>query len=260
MMAYTIGREDENEQRRSRNVKQRIYDWHATPHPTNSEVKGITSYPAMSRTLRRVWQTVSRRARKKLDRSAGLDPEAVKALESLDLKDATIAQMMQGFLETGLWPQNVTKREREKLGRVVYLMYVRESVRDPENVALAPMTIDLIARGQMTFHEAFAEFEGDDGTVESRTRTGGRGRYPASMEGAAPAARGLVAEDRNERLRVSEHGREETRRELEWRKVDLVTRWLEARLRSRGEAWGGTRADVVEFIRKFIVEHHGLVE
>ncbi|CAL9325343.1 eCIS core domain-containing protein [Streptomyces sp. SudanB182_2057] len=260
MMAYTIGREDENEQGRRRNVRQRIYDWHATPHPTNSEVKGVTSYPALFRTLRRVWQTVSRRARKKLDRSAGLAPEAVKALESLDRKDATVAQMIQGFLETGLWPQDVTKKEREKLGRVVYLMYVRESVRDPENVALAPVTIDLIARGHMTFHEAFAEFEGEDGTVESRTRTGGRGRYPASMEGAAPAARGLVAEDRNERLRVADHGREEARRELEWRKVDLVTRWLEVQLRSRGEVWGGTQADVVEFIRKFIVEHHGLVE
>ncbi|MFI6007773.1 DUF4157 domain-containing protein [Streptomyces sp. NPDC051243] len=260
MMGYTIGREDENDQSRNRNVRQRIFDWHATSHATNSEVKGITSYPAIFGTLKNVWEKISRRVNRKLKRSADLDPDAVSALKSLDLKDATIAQMMQEFLETGMWSPAVTKKEREKLGRVVYLMYVRESVRDPENVALAPMTIDLIARGQMTFDEAFAEFEGADRQRESRTRRGGRGRYPASMEGAAPAARGLVAEDRNEPVRVAEHGKEEDRRELEARKVELVTRWLEVQLSSRGEAWGATQADVVEFIKKFILEHHGLVE
>ncbi|MFD5058179.1 MULTISPECIES: DUF4157 domain-containing protein [unclassified Streptomyces] len=249
-MAYTIGKE-----------KQRVTEKHGSNHPTNSLVEGIHAYPKISQTLKKTWEKLTRRTKRKL-KNTNLDTDTVESLKKLELEDATIAQLVQGFLARGEWPPELRADERARLGRLTYLMYVRESVRDPENVALAPMTMDLIARRQLTFEQAFAEFEPDDGKKDSPPkRPGGRGRYPASMEGAAPAVRGLEAEDANEPIRgAKQHGTEEARRELESRKIDLATRWFTMRLESSGGSWGSNRSDVVEFVRKFILQHHGMIQ
>lgn len=65
-------------------------------------------------------------------------------------------------------------------------MLGRESIRNPTNIVQASMTLDLIAnpRDPMTWHEAFAGYQGTD-------RLGGRGAFPMSMVGGNPAAREL---------------------------------------------------------------------
>jgi hypothetical protein len=109
--------------------------------------------------------------------------------------------------------------------------YVRESVRDQENVALAPMMMDLIAQNEMTLKDAFRAYEPEG----QQPRLGGRGAYPASMLGASRATRGMEAEDAGSTIGAKrDHGSNEERRELENRKIELMTQWLRVRLQ-RGE-------------------------
>jgi hypothetical protein len=157
----------------------------------------------------------------------------------------------------------------------------------------------------MSFEEAFAEFEPDpaqqppppasrkpkeakDGKRKRRRkpkliprRTGGRGRYPASMAGATRATRGLEAEDRGERLLTAaeegriltervrgtvgplresqrQHGTADERRELEFRKLDVTGRWIVMKLESAGNVWGETRQNIVDYVTEFIRRHHGI--
>lgn len=76
---------------------------------------------------------------------------------------------------------------------VNWLMFVRESVRNPANLGFAGMTVDLVQRGPdcggITLQDAFAKYEG--------TQTmGKRGVFPMSTLKAARAARGLEAQER----------------------------------------------------------------
>lgn len=281
-MGYTLGEQ-----------KMKIIEYHkgadqGKANDRNAFVNGITTYPSIATATEKAHQRLSRqserlekRLTKKAERDpemAELDPETVAALRAMRLGDQTIAGYMRQFLRTGKWPPNVklNKADKNRMARLVWLMYVRESVRDRENVALAPMVVDLIARGEMTWDEAFSIYEEDAG------RTGGRGKYPASMENASRATRGLEAEDagaalptsaeeeriRQERARgtlgplnqsIERYGTEQDRREMENRKVELITRWIEVHVQANGGALGSTRNDIVNYIKRFILEHHGMM-
>jgi thiamine phosphate synthase YjbQ (UPF0047 family) len=272
--------------------KMKIIEYHkgadeGKANDRNAFVNGITTYPSIATATEKAHQRLARqserlekRLAKKAERDpemADLDPETVAHLRSMRLGDQAIAGIMRQFLRTGKWPSNIklNKADKNRMARLVWLMYVRESVRDRENVALAPMVVDLIAAGKMKWDDAFSLYEGDAG------RTGGRGMYPASMENASRATRGLEAEDarvtlptsadeeriRQERVRgtlgplnesIERYGTEQDRREMESRKVELITRWIEVHVQANGGALGSTRNDIVNYITRFILEHHGM--
>ncbi|GAA2416638.1 hypothetical protein GCM10010420_53620 [Streptomyces glaucosporus] len=256
----------------------------------NAFVNGITTYPSIAAATEKAHARLSRqseRLEKRMKKDAlknpgsvGIDPEIVAELHAMRLRDATIANIMRTFMRTGKWPTHIrlNKADKNRIGRLVWLMYVRESVRDRENVVMAPMVLDLIARGAMTWNEAFRMYEPDTQGVQ---RVGGRGMYPASMEKASRATRGLEAEDQNiplfssvdeKRIReeavrgtlgplnesIKKYGTEEERRELEKRKIELVTLWLQSRLQANGGVWGATKEDLIEYIKLFVLGHHGM--
>ncbi|WP_302186089.1 DUF4157 domain-containing protein [Streptomyces sp. AC550_RSS872] len=299
-MDYTIGES-----------RQRITERHFRPKaregaeprpfdPRNAFVMDAASYPEINQHTKDINQRLQ-----KNPEGVGLNSETLSALNATQIGDARLARTIRNFLRTGRWPDELTEDEQETLGRVAWLMYVRETARDPENAALAPMTMDLIAEGKMSFEEAFAEFEPDptqqpppappakpaktkDGKPRRRRkpklkprRIGGRGRYPASMEGATRATRGLEAEDRQESLPTAEeesriltervrgtvgplrasqrqHGSAEERGELSFRKIDVMTRWVVMKLDGSGSVWGASRQDIVDYIVEFIRRHHGI--
>jgi hypothetical protein len=300
-MDYTMGED-----------RQRITERHFRPRaragqpprpfdPRNAFVMEAASYPEINQRTKGINERLE-----KNPEGVGFNSETLSALDATQIGDPRIARTIRAFLRTGKWPDELTDDERNMLGRVTWLMYVRESARDPENAALAPMTMDLIAEGRMSFEEAFAEFEPDpaqqpppppasrkpkeakDGKRKRRRkpkliprRTGGRGRYPASMAGATRATRGLEAEDRGERLLTAaeegriltervrgtvgplresqrQHGTADERRELEFRKLDVTGRWIVMKLESAGNVWGETRQNIVDYVTEFIRRHHGI--
>lgn len=46
---------------------------------------------------------------------------------------------------------------------------------------------------------------------------------------------------------------------MESRKSELITRWIEVHVQANGGALGSTRNDVVNYITRFILEHHGMM-
>ncbi|MFF9511018.1 DUF4157 domain-containing protein [Streptomyces sp. NPDC014724] len=292
-MGYTLGSAHNNDD----NVL--IVEYHqgaeeGRTNDRNAFVNGITSYPMIADATEKAHARLSRqseRLEKRLHKqselnpeTSSLDPEIVQELRAMRLGDATVAQIMHTFMRTGKWPTAIklNARDKNRMARLIWLMYVRESVRDRENVALAPMTIDLIQRGEMTWEEAFKIYEPSSPEV-APGRPGGRGTYPASMRNASRATRGLEAQDRGvtlwstadeERIRrdavrgtigplndsIREHGTQEERDELQRRKVELVGRWLEVRMKASGGTWGTSRDDVVEFIHQFLLSHHGMTD
>lgn len=58
---------------------------------------------------------------------------------------------------------------------------------------------------------------------------------------------------------VERYGTEQDRREMESRKSELITRWIEVHVQANGGALGSTRNDVVNYITRFILEHHGMM-
>ncbi|MFF8353357.1 DUF4157 domain-containing protein [Streptomyces chartreusis] len=299
-MDYTIGESG-----------QRITERHFRPRarqgqeprpfdPRNAFVTDADTYPDINRRTRDINDRLQ-----KNPEGVDFNSETISALNATEIGDAQLARSVRGFLRTGRWPDTLTEEERQTMGRVAWLMYVRETARDPENAALAPMTMDLIAEGKMSFEEAFAEFEPDPSQQPPPAppaqparkkngkprrprkpklkprRVGGRGRYPASMEGATRATRGLEAEDRLETLPTAEeegrileervrgtvgplrasqrqYGSSEERSELSFRKIDVMTRWVVMKLEGSGSVWGASRQDIVDYIVEFIRRHHGI--
>ena len=145
--------------------------------------------------------------------------------EATGLKDRQIAGAVWRIVATGQVPRGM-EAHGVLFGRVAALMFGREGARDTRVVAHAPMTMDLVMRGDMSFHEAFAAYEGDP------TRVGGRGAFPTSMEDASAATRGLAAEEAGIRPREVGGGTAAKRRELERREQELAVRWVTVRLQS----------------------------
>jgi hypothetical protein len=118
----------------------------------------------------------------------------------------------------------------QEFDRLRVLMFGRESIRNPSNIVQAPMTLDLIAnpRDPMTWHEAFAGYQGTD-------RLGGRGVFPMSMVGGNPAARVLNNEYQQRLTGETPEGAKppslkdfNRAQELVQREQALTDRWLKA--------------------------------
>ncbi|HEU5161289.1 MAG TPA: hypothetical protein VFU43_30130 [Streptosporangiaceae bacterium] len=251
----------------------------ANADPRNARVNWIGTYPSIANKANETVDSLRRQAIAGLQ-VPGLSRGAIQDLRQMKQGNVAIATAMRQFIVSGSWPGGFSPAEQNRLGRLTFLMHVRESVRDPENVALAPMTLDLIEKGHLTFEEAFAAFE-RPGNPSAPWRTGGGGLYPASMVGAYRATRGMEAEragrdllDRAEEERISRegtaderrmrdaqvaaYGTADERRDLELRKTDIISAWIEMNLKSGGGVWGASRNDIVVFIRRFISRYYGV--
>ena len=194
-------------------------------NPGNAFVNWVRTYPHIAASM--VARFTTRR-----DRMAGLG-------------GARVAAGIRAVLRTGYLPRG---RQFEGAGgrqlvRIAWLMTVRESVRNPANLAHVPMTLDLLAgRNQsgayhMSMGEAMAGHEGD------RSRPGGGGAYPMSMRGAQQAARDI------------EHGVESPgANELKRREAELIRRWL--RTRGYNEIYADDRAAVKRLISDLVARSY----
>ena len=138
------------------------------------------------------------------------------------------------------------------MNRVAVLMFGRESIRNPSNLVMAPMTLDLIARGQMDFNEAFAGHQNDT------TRHGQRGAFPMSMNDAVAATRDNAAEDDRP---VPGHGPAApvaARGELRRRETDLVVRWLTVHAMKQNGLLAQSEATIQQYMEQKILEFYGL--
>lgn len=174
-----------------------------------------------------------------------------KALRDTGLHDSVIAQALRKYTRSRKFPTLFTAEQRTLLAHLHWLMTVRESARRTANLAMAPMTIELVRRGQMTWQQAFTEFRGRD------DRRGGGGFFPMSMKGAAEAARGLF-----ERRRA--RGQSEAaldRRELRKREKELTERWARA-VNDGNDIWGSSKAEAIKNgrskIEEFMLKFYGL--
>jgi hypothetical protein len=160
-------------------------------------------------------------------KKVGTYPEIFAGMEATKLSDARMAIALRSMVRTGELPEGISAEHGELISATAFLMFGRESHRTEGNVAMGPMTVDLIAQGNMSFKEAFTAYEkgGDD------PRFGERGAYPQSMKGAPAAERGLAhAEDRP--MRGTTRGSVAARAELKRREIELVTRWVETKFKA----------------------------
>ena len=171
-------------------------------------------------------------------------PSIAADLVRSGLRDKKIAREMQAFIRTGQYSNAITAEQAELLGKLSYLMMVREGARNPRNLAHVAMTLDLIAQGKWTWHKAFAEHE----TPTHK----GRGAYPMSMVGAAGAARGLNAEDQG--LPVPGGKKEAERRDLEMREYGVVEEWIMMKLGTTKDLSAQTEKSISGLIRPLLLD------
>lgn len=176
-------------------------------------------------------------------------PEIMTSLRATGLNDQRIASIVRAYNQTGHLPKILAPAQQALIQNVHWLMFVRESVRNPANLGFAAMTMDLVQRGPqrggISLHQAFAEHEGT-------AVTGGRGQFPMSMEKAARATRGLEAEDSGRAPGTTAQGGTQAERdELRRREVEMGERWALAVTNGQGLV-GATEDAAVEMGRKLI--------
>lgn len=176
-------------------------------------------------------------------------PEIMTSLRATGLTDQRIASIVRAYNQTGELPKKLTPGQQSLIQNMHWLMFVRESVRNPANLGFAAMTMDLVQRGPqrsgIDLHQAFAEFEGTPVTGE-------RGQFPMSMSKAARAARGLEAEARGASPgTVAQGGTQDERDELRRREVEMGEKWALAVTNGQGLV-GATEDAAIEAGRKLI--------
>ncbi|MFD7068488.1 hypothetical protein ACFV97_14835, partial [Streptomyces sp. NPDC059913] len=171
-------------------------------------------------------------------------------LKKTGLGDRRIAAEIRLIIRTGKCSTGISTAHRELLGTLTYLMFLRETHRNPRNLAQATMTLDLIERGSWTWHHALAAYEGK--------REGDRGAFPMSMQGAPLAARGLTEEDAGkpkiETGSKSEETRERRRRELEKREFDLMEEWAMRHIGAKRGLIGMSANSIGDHIRRLLLD------
>jgi hypothetical protein len=184
-------------------------------------------------------------------REAGTYPEIRRSLagtmRATGLNEQQLARAMRTIAQGGGVPRPL-HRHAQTMGGVAMLMFGREAARNPAMVAMAPMTVSLIARGEMTWNQALSD---------SRSALGG-GAFPMSMEQAQAAARGLAAEAQGIPPRDVDGGSTAARRELLRREIAMAERWLEVEMRAAGLTAFKHRQDAVNWIRRKILDFYGM--
>lgn len=199
-----------------------------------------------------------------------------RAARAAGLTRAETAQAMRGLAQTGSVPPALQARVANTnlegtLARATWLTFGTESARNPANLALAPMMLDLVERGPeqggMTFQSAFADPARGPATAVERPgytfRHGGGGAFPMSMQGAVEASRGV---DRQlgftPRPGVGATGdlpgTEAARDDLAQREIDLVVRWVNAVGIQGGELVGHGEPAIRAFIERKVLDFYQL--
>jgi hypothetical protein len=184
--------------------------------------------------------------------------EIAKELKDTGIPDADMARHMQTLIQTGVAPRELSPKQATLLGNVTWLMFGRESHRNRRNLAYGAMTVDLVQSGNMSWHEAFAQYEPKGG----QSRTGGRGAFPMSMKGAERAAAELNPQDpRTARPPATKEPTPETlaqrqrnREELERRETEMCERWVTARLQVQGGMVGLSAQALGDAVRRLVRE------
>jgi len=194
-----------------------------TPGTTNAFTRGVTAYPAIANSLR-----------------------------TTGLSDQRIASIVRTYVKTGHLPNSLTPAQKSLLRNMNWLMFVRESVRNPANLGFAAMATDLVRRGPQgggtTWRQTFTDYEGTD-------ITGERGKFPMSMKKAARATRGLEAEEGGRSTgKASEGGTKAERDELKRREIEVANMWAMVITKNQGII-GETEAGAVRSGRKMISDY-----
>jgi hypothetical protein len=179
------------------------------------------------------------------------------SLESVGLTDGRFAAALRSYVRNGRPPEGLTPEQRDLVRNAHWLMFVRESVRNPANLGHAAMTADLLSRNKkgrgMSSHEAFSIHEG--------VRTGGRGMFPMSMVGAVAAARGNKREDEEGHVFRSGTKAQKGRDELRYREEQLAERWVLSRTKGRG-ILGDSKEDAMQngraLVKDFLIDFYGM--
>jgi hypothetical protein len=186
-----------------------------------------------------------------LVREVGTYPEITKdvagIMKDTGMNDKEVAQAIMTLARGGRLSPKLSEHTA-KMGGVAMLMFGREAARNPATVVMAPMALQLIAKGKMSWKDMLSG---------SRSQHGG-GAFPMSMEGAAAAARGLEAELAGEAPSAVDGGTKKTRKELARREIALATGWLEMQMESEGLKAFKNKSHAERFIKKKILEFYKL--
>ena len=186
----------------------------------------------------------------KSEDAEGIDARLEAVGRQAGMTRSRLAGVMADFVRTGEMNPKIGERSGE-LSRLTFLIFGRESARS--NLAYAPMTIDLVGRGEMTWKEALnrpgAQAGGPDRT------TGGA--FPMSMRGATRAAEdvesgipaGLSPRDEKQRKRNVQ--------ELKKRQRELAEKWLQSEMEREGLRFFKDRAAAEEFIYRRLLRFYG---
>ncbi|MFJ8635792.1 DUF4157 domain-containing protein [Streptomyces sp. NPDC093568] len=190
------------------------------------------------------------------------DPESVsrrmpeESLRSVGLSGPRFALGLRTYVLEGKAPEGFTDAQAELVRNAHWLMFVRESHRNPTNLAYAAMTADLLTygpqRGGLTPHQAFAEYEG--------VRLGDRGWFPMSMLGASAAAQGNEQEEVGKQTSGLKSTKAK-RDELKKREGELAERWLLARMNMEDidfDSEDDAKQKARQMIRQFLLRFYGL--
>jgi hypothetical protein len=183
-------------------------------------------------------------------REIGTYPEIADEISKSGMSDIRTATALRSLAATGEMP-GVEPAQQELLKRLAFLMHHRESRRDEGNHAFGPMTLDLIRQGNMTFDEAFKQYENDP------NRRGGRGAYPNSMLNATAAERGL-AHDEGRPYSDKSLATRADREELKRREIELVVRWVELKYKAELGAIAVSETVIAADIEKMVLGYYGL--
>jgi hypothetical protein len=178
-------------------------------------------------------------------------PGIMKKLNDLRLDQYTVASILRKYTKNLTFPSGLSSEAQDLLARLHWLMFVRESVRNTTNVAMAPMAMSLVEQRDSDLDELFTEHEGNG------DRTGGRGIYPMSMKGG-PAAAADIDSGVNRQPESEPYIR---RAELEAREEELAERWMKSRGKGMTEYFE-TDAEALDKarkeIKKFLEDYYGL--
>lgn len=179
---------------------------------------------------------------------AGNYPAITKKLRDLNISDHTAARAMRQYSKDLTFPTTLSRDAQELLARLHWLIFVRESVRNTTNIAMAPMAISLMEGNQASSADLFSKYED-----KNNHRIGKRGIYPMSMQGAPAAAIDLM----NETYRMPGYMPYESREELRAREEHLADLWMQLQPRiskyfeSEDEALIKARSEIRMFLNNY---------
>ncbi|MFF2190731.1 DUF4157 domain-containing protein [Streptomyces sp. NPDC058155] len=181
----------------------------------------------------------------------GQYPGIMKKLKDVGLDQYTVASAIRKYSRDLAFPSGLSSEAQGLLTRLHWLMFVRESVRNTTNIAMAPMAMSLVEGSDADMDELFSEHEGANG------RFGGRGIYPMSMTGA-PAAAADIDSEQNRLPGGEPYIRRE---ELKAREEELAERWIKMRSNGKSEYYESD-SEALEKARKeirtFLEDYYGL--